>query len=346
MLHPVAWLGWVCAALTALSVTRNPLYLALILLCIAIVAAALQPVAKDTPMPVSPVRFAFTVIAISALFNAAIVHFGDTVLFRLPDPLPVVGGAITLEALTFGALNGLVLSGLFAAFTVLNLALPTHALVGLIPRAFYPVAVVISIAVTFVPTTLRQFRQIREAQAVRGHRMRGLRDWLPLFMPLLISGLERALQLAEAMTARGFASTDDQAQGAATRTPTVLGLAALLGGWLLRLAWGWNALGLGLMVVGAGLVVGALWVVGRGVSRTVYRSDSWTLRDGAVLLGVIVVMTPFLLPVPELDRQSLFYYPYPALSPPRFDPLIGVAILGLLGPALFVAGERRMTHLG
>ena len=31
--------------------------------------------------------------------------------------------------------------------------------------------------------------------------MRGLRDWLPLLMPLLIGGLERALQLAEAMTA-------------------------------------------------------------------------------------------------------------------------------------------------
>lgn len=340
MLHPVTWLGWVFAALVALSVTRNPLYLVLALLCIAIVSLDLYPVAQGVPTPVSPVRFAATVIVLSSLFNAVTVHFGDTVLFRLPALLPVIGGVITLEALAFGALNGLVLSGLFAAFTVFNLALSTRALVGLIPRAFYPVAVVISIAVTFVPTTLRQFRQIREAQAVRGHRMRALRDWLPLFMPLLISGLERALQLAEAMTARGFAGSGDQAQGTVMRAPMVLGLAALLGGWLLRLVWGRDVVGLGLMIAGTVLVVAALWVVGHSVHHTQYRSEGWTLRDGAVLLGGTVVLTVFLLPVPGLDRGSLFYYPYPRLNLPRFDPLIGVAILGLLGPAL----PRRATR--
>src|SRR4030043_448637 len=93
-----------------------------------------------------------------------------------------------------------------ASFTVLNLALPVRDLISLIPRAFFPVAVVTSIAVTYLPTTLRQLRQIREAQAVRGHQVRSLRDWLPLLMPLLVGGLEHAMQMAEAMTARGFAS--------------------------------------------------------------------------------------------------------------------------------------------
>ena len=37
---------------------------------------------------------------------------------------------------------------------------------------------------------------------------------------------------------------------------------------------------------------------------------------------------------PGFDRTALFYSPYPALSLPRFDPLIGTATLGLLGPAL------------
>src|SRR4030065_1354430 len=92
------------------------------------------------------------------------------------------------------------------SFMLLNLALPVRDLLRLIRRAFFPVAVVTSIAVTYLPTTLRQFQQIREAQAVRGHQVRSLRDWLPLLMPLLVGGLEHAMQLAEAMTARGFAS--------------------------------------------------------------------------------------------------------------------------------------------
>ena len=47
------------------------------------------------------------------------------------------------------------------------------------------------------------------------------------------------------------------------------------------------------------------------------------------------------LPLPGLDRSSLGYYPYPQLTLPRFDSLIGVSILGLLGPILSgVTGMR------
>ena len=332
MMHPLAWVGWVAAALVALSATRNPLHLVLTLLCIAIVNTLIDPDDSVSLTPISPLRFALIVIPLSALFNAVTVHIGDTVLLRLPTWLPVLGGPVTLEAMVFGVLNGLVLLGILMAFATLNQALPVRALVRLIPRAFYPVAVVVSIGVTFVPTTLRQFEQIREAQAVRGHRMRGLRDWLPLFMPLLIGGLERALQLAEAMTARGFASSDRPSHDTTTRTAIVVGLVALLSGWLLRLAWGREALGVGLMLVGAALILGALWVVGRRTPHTTYRHEAWRWRDWAVVLSAGVVVAVFV--VPGLDRAALVYFPYPALSLPDFSPAIAAASLGLLGPVL------------
>jgi len=332
MIHPWAWVGWVGASLVALSKTRNPLHLVLMLLSIAIVNALVGFRSELSLTPVSPLRFALIVIPLSAAFNALTVHFGDTVLLRLPDWLPLLGGPVTLEALVYGALNGLVLAGILAAFTTLNQALPVRALVRLIPRAFYPVAVVTSIAVTFVPTTMRQFEQIREAQAVRGHRMRGLRDWLPLFMPLLVGGLERALGLAEAMTARGFASADDPEQDVRTRAAVVVGLVALLGGWLLRLAWGYEALGLALMVAGSGVILVTLWAVGRRVQHTTYRHEPWTGVDWGVALSAAAVLVLFLLP--GLNRVALVYYPYPSLSWPSFDPVIGLISLGLLGPAL------------
>lgn len=331
-MHPVAWVGWLVAALVALSVTRNPLHMVLILLCIAIVNVSTAAKAGASYSPVSPLRFALIVVPLSGLFNAATAHFGDTILLRLPAGLPILGGRVTLEALVFGAINGLVLSGILAAFTTFNQALSIRALIRLIPRAFYPVAVVVSIGVTFLPVTMRQLQHIREAQAVRGHRVRGLRDWLPLFMPLLIGGLERALQLAEAMTARGFASVDQTGRDTAARSAIVAGLLALLGGWLLRLVWGRETLGLGLMLMGAGFVGVALWVMGRRVPRTTYRPDAWTGRGMVVLLSAAVVSAAFV--VPGLAQSSFFYYPYPALSMPGFDPTIGVASLGLLAPAL------------
>jgi energy-coupling factor transport system permease protein len=328
--HPWAWVGWLVAAMIALSAARNPLHLILILLCVGIVNVSSSNTQEGYPYPVSPLRFSLIVIPLSALFNGLTVHIGDTVLLRLPRGLPVVGGGITLEALTYGVINGLVLSGILTAFATLNQALSIRALIRLIPRAFYPVAVVVSIGVTFVPVTMRHFKQIREAQAVRGHRMRGLRDWLPLFIPLLVGGLERALQLAEAMTARGFASAEEMDQNVASRSTIVVGLTALLGGWLLRLVWGREILGLGLMLVGGVMILAVLWVLGRQVPRTTYRPDPWTRRDWAVVLSAGVALAVFV--IPGLDRTALVFYPYPKLSFPVFNPVIGLLTLGLLGP--------------
>ena len=345
MIHAWAWTAWAVGALVVLSATRNPAYLGLSLACIAVVARAVRAMPEAGPAPLPLWRFALIAVSLSALFNMLSAHAGRHLLLRLPGWLPLIGGPLTLEALVYGALNGLILAGILAAFVVLFQAVPARALVRLIPRAFYQVAVVVSIALTYVPTTVRQFHQIREAQAIRGHRMRGLRDWLPLFMPLLVGGLERALQLAEAMVARGFASSPEQAGDPVGRLVVAQGLLALLIGWLLRLVWGQAMLGLGLMLAGAGLVLVALWLMGRRVPHTDYRPQAWTGRDWAVLLGAVLAAAPFLLGVPGLDRQSIFYYPYPVLRAPGFNPLVGAAILGLLVPWLILRQARALEEV-
>lgn len=343
--HSVAWLVWLCATLAAVIATRNPLYLTLILLCLFIVTATLRTRSSDaTPLLISPAWFALIVITLSSLMNSLTTHHGRTVLFHLPPSLPLVGGNITLEAVSFGLINGLVLSCLFAAFTVFNMALPIRAIIRFIPRAFYPLAVVTTIAVTFVPTTLRQLQHIREAQAVRGHRLRGIRDWLPLFMPLLIGGLEHALQLAEAMTARGFASTGEHVYDTRVRAAIVAGLIALPGGLLLRVGWGNTATSLVLMLAGGGLLVGALWVVGRRVPHTRYRREHWTPRDTLVLVGAVLVGATFLSLLPGIDRKALYYSPYPVVHLPVFQPAVALACLGVLLPALLMPPSPQQSQ--
>lgn len=332
MIHPAAWLTWVLAIVVVLSMTRNPVYLGLVLLWIALVAKLMTPLADAPPVPLSVRRFALIVLTTSSLFNLLTIHFGSTILFHLPDMVPLIGGRITLEALVYGFLNGLVLTGLYAAFTVLNQHLPVRALVRLIPQAFYPIAVVASIAITFVPVTLRQFQQIRQAQAIRGHRVRGVRDWLPLLIPLLIGGLEHALQLAEAMTARGFASQDQASHDRRVQLALIAGLGILLSGWLLRLVGGQSILGGSLIVMGLGLIGGTIWWLGRQVKRTVYRPTPWTGRDWLIAGSVTLVGLAFLLPLPGLDRNSIFYYPYPTLTWPQIDPVISLITMGLLSP--------------
>ncbi len=187
---------------------------------------------------------------------------------------------------------------------------------------------------------MRQFRQIREAQAVRGHRVRGWRSWLPLFMPLLTGGLERALQLAEAMTARGFAGGETSLHNRWTRGAILTGLPAFVAGLLLRQVWGQAMLGLAVLLAGACLVLWAIWVAGRRHPHTVYRPAPWQLRDSMVVGGALVTAGVFLLSLPGFDRSSIFYYPYPALSIPGFALGIGVATWGLLAPVFALMGLR------
>ena len=343
MIDVRAWLLWALTVLVVASSTRNPLYAVLLLLITVVVGVACAPV-RNRRASFAPLRFAAMAVPLAALFNGLTAHLGDTVLFRLPDWLPLLGGPVTLEALVFGATNGLTLTVIFRAFAVFNQVTPVHDLGGLTPRAFHEAGVVLSIALTFIPQTTRSLNRIREAQAVRGHRVRGLRDWLPIVVPLLVSGLERSMGLAEAMVARGYGAVSDQAQPLRTQGLLALGLFSLLGGWL---AWLflplWKIPALGGMIVGAGLIVGVLWLAGRAVPRTAYRTHRWTIRDTLVVLGCGLTLAAVLLPLPLAGRATLAYVPYPRLTLPPFDPLIGLALLGLLAPALpvLLSSHRR-----
>ena len=172
-------------------------------------------------------------------------------LFSLPDWLPLLGGPVTLEALIYGALNGAGAGGHVRRLTAINRALPVRSLLRLVPRAYYPLAVVMSIAITFVPGDARSTcsRSARRRPCAASG-CSGVRSWLPLVVPLLEGGMERSMQLAEAMMARGFASGEQapdarpqaldvgRAGRRAGRLAAAPGLAARQRGTLLLLAGG------------------------------------------------------------------------------------------------------------
>jgi energy-coupling factor transport system permease protein len=340
MLDARAWLLWALTVLVTASSARNPFYVVLLLMVTVVVIVACAP-AQGRQAPLSPLRFAAVAVPLSALFNGLTVHVGDTVFFRLPEWIPLLGGPVTLEALVFGATNGLTLTAIFSGFAVVNQVTPVRDLVRLTPRAFHEAGVVLSIALTFIPQTTRSLSRIREAQAVRGHRVRGLRDWLPIVVPLLVSGLERSMGLAEAMVARGYGSVSERAQPLRTQGLLVLGLLALLGGWLAFLFLpSWRGVATGVMVLGAALIVGIVWLAGRSVRHTTYRERRWAARDTLAVLGCGVTLAVVTLPLPLMDQGTLYYSPYPRVTLPVFDPFIGLGLLGLLVPAAMTTGVR------
>jgi len=332
--HSWLWIGWLSAALATFSIVRNPMYLVLAWLCILILAESLRNQSGAPNLPISPLRFALLTLVTASLFNALFSHVGETVLFTIPGSLPLLSGPVTLESVVYGAINGLALAGILAAFSVINAALPARAVIRLAPRAFYSTAVVISIALNFIPSTMRQFEQIREAQAIRGHQLRKLGDWLPLLMPLLVGGLERAMLLAEATTARGFASAFEQPRSQLAGFSMLVGLLLLIGGWLLSLRQGWQVLALSLAASGAVFIAWALWRLSRKSTHSTYFQQNWNCLDSLALIGPAIVLVVLFAPLPTAMRETLFYSPYPSLSLPTFDPWLGSAFLCFLSPLL------------
>ncbi len=340
-----AWLTWTLTVLLAASYSRNPLYGVLLLLVTGWVHATCAidnapPADTAPPAPLAPLRFALVAVPLAALFNGLASPAGTTVLFHLPARLPLIGGAVTLEALAFGAINGLNLAVIFSGFAAFNRALTTRQLLQLTPRAFHESGVVLSIALTFAPQTIASLRRIREAQAVRGHRVRGVRDWIPIFTPLLTSALERALALAESLVARGYAAVAAPSPPG-TRILLAIGLLTLLGGWLTYVfAPGARtpaliALGLGVVALG-----GALRRVARTVRYTTYRPRRWRVRDTLIVAGCLPLLVLLIT-----RRAAVAYSPYPTLDWPPFDALIGVSILGLLVPIFLTPAKKSKANV-
>jgi len=359
MFHTGAWVAWLAAAALPAFTLQNPLYLALILAAAWLNYTALG---RSTPLGSSWgafVRIGVFFLALSIPFNALSNHAGNIVLFRLPEAWPIVGGPITLEAIIAGAANGLALLAILAVFAAFNAGVDHYQLLRATPAFLFQAGVVISIAITFVPQMVLAAREIRQAQRIRGHRVRGVRDLLPLIIPLLANGLERAIQLAETMEARGFAGSqvpETRRRALWLQAGTLAALLVLLAGLFLLAYYpaggplGWTLAGLAV----AGLLV-LFWFQGRGVRRSRYRSPRWETRDTVLTVASLLVVSA-VVAARLLVPATLYYSPYPpgALLP-AFNPWIGAALLPLALPALLAprigldggqehAGARSVAH--
>ncbi|MBN1135470.1 MAG: energy-coupling factor transporter transmembrane protein EcfT [Anaerolineae bacterium] len=341
MFHTLTSVLWLVAAAVPAFTLHNPLYLVLIVGASWIVYLGLGRASPTGRSWGTFVKIGVLFVAVAVAFNALSSHFGTLVLFRLPETWPIVGGPITLEAAIAGAVNGLGLLTILAVFATFNAVVDHYQLLRATPAFALQVGTVVSIAITFVPQMVLSAAEIRQAQRIRGHRFRGIRDLLPLVMPLLATSLERAIQLAETMEARGFATVLNPGSKESARLRiivTQMGLLATLLGlltglFLLTFAPGGSAWGWGLLILSGGGMGMVLWWQGRQVRRTRYRRTHWQGHDTAVAIACAIVLATVIagkLAAP----QTLAYSPYPpnSLLPP-FNPYVGAAVLLLALPA-------------
>ena len=174
-------------------------------LSVAVIAALLLAICLRAP---APRRWPYLV---GTLFSSALVvvvtpfveQLGGRVLWRGPS-VPVLGRLdVTSTELSGGAFNGLRLAAVGLAFAAYALLLDHDRLVQS-ARFARRAVLAVALATLLVPTLERDAAGLVEALRGRGVEPAGVRGRAGLLSPLLAGSLERSLNLAEAMEARGF----------------------------------------------------------------------------------------------------------------------------------------------
>jgi energy-coupling factor transport system permease protein len=351
-LHAVTWLLWAVAAAASVQLAPSPVYVALVIVVCALVFEAHKlhgTLSRAFPLLVS-LGVAFALVRV--VLTSVTTHTGlpGVTWFTLPEAtLPkllggfTVGGGIEGPVVLQAASEGLAIVGILAAFGAFNAVASHHELLQSAPKAFHEPGLIVTVALAFVPSTMLAVSAAREADRARtGGRVVRRGRLVRLAVPIVESGLERAIALSESMDARGFARLPP---GRSDRAAGWLGLGSMLalGGSFVALVGRASAWALVAAVVGTVGLGASVLVASRGARTSRYRPRSVARLD--VVVGALVLAAPLGLAVlGALDVGGpLAWSTYPVRFPSfSAAPALCVALLA----APVVVAPRRDVDRG
>ncbi len=348
-LHPAAWWLWAGCLAGAAIRTTNPLLLALIAAVAAFVVSSRRTSAPWSRSLVFFFRLGIVVIVVRVVVQ---IVFGRRlpghVLFTLPQlPLPSwaqgvsIGGPVTLEGVLQAAVDGLRLAAVLICFGAANSLASPYRLLRCLPAVLYEAGVAVTVSLAFAPEVVISIASVRNARRLRGRPTRGVAGLRGMAIPVLESALDRSLQLAASMDARGYG----RRVSVATRTRR-WGSGSSAAGMLLVIVGVYGILDVGslpaggipFLVVGAVLVGLGMAVEGRRTQRTRYRPDVWRGPEWIVVASGAVVLAGFIA-ASALGVQGMQLQVYPLHLP--LLPLLPMAgILVALLPAMVAPVPR------
>lgn len=159
-----------------------------------------------------------TFLILITVFFQLMFSQGDTVLFELGWIQITQEGLINALKIIIRFVLIVSMSTILTLTTTpLEIADGIESLLHPLKRFKVPVqeiALVLSIALRFVPTLMQETEKIMDAQKARGvdfnvgNLLERMKKIVPLLIPLFISSIDRADQLAVAMTSRGYRGGD------------------------------------------------------------------------------------------------------------------------------------------
>lgn len=204
--HPTTVLLYLSAVLFLSLFFTHPYFLVALFVAVGLVIISFDLCREWTGYLKIGLSFMIMIMLINVIF----VRAGSTVLLSGPA-IPGFGRIrITLEALCYGAVMGLRLLVIISAFCLFMYIVHPDGIIRLLGGRSHKTALALGLSLRLFPLMRADFLRIIEVQQCRGVNFRGQSWWkrvsksLPVIRVLLLSSLERAFQLAEALQARGY----------------------------------------------------------------------------------------------------------------------------------------------
>ncbi|TNC46446.1 energy-coupling factor transporter transmembrane component T [Mumia zhuanghuii] len=304
-LHPGAWWVWALGLAVAATRTYDVLLLGLVIGAASLVVLARRPVAPWAMSFRLYLALGALVIVIRVLFGVLLGGSSTgTVLVDLPQvPLPSwadgvrVLGPITADSLQRSFAAGLQLAALIICVGAANSLANPRRLLKALPAALYEVGAAVVVAMTLFPQLAESVGRVRRARRLRGDASRNVRALRSIVIPVMEDALDRSMQLAASMDARGYGrkGTADPRARRLTGALLVSGLLGVcVGVYATADLTAPRVLAAPMLVVGFAVAGVGFWLSGRKVGQTRYRPDPWRGWEWfTALCGVAVAVTFF-----------------------------------------------------
>lgn len=146
------------------------------------------------------VKFVFPVVIFAGIFNMFFAHYGKTVIFGVKEI------NFTLECLIAGLFTGLMIGAVIMWFFCYNEVVTSEKFLAVFGSAVPNLALLLSMIFRFVPLMVKTADEIKDAQKGIGADEKGLKNAAARFFSLISISLEKSLETADSMKARGFGS--------------------------------------------------------------------------------------------------------------------------------------------
>lgn len=337
-LHPLSWWLWALCMAIAASRTTNPWLLALI---IAVVCHVVISRRSDAPWANAFRLYLYVAAAIVGIRIVFRILFGgeigNTVVIQLPGidlPQWAVGvqllGDVTAEGLLIAFYDGLRLATMIICLGAANALANPKRLLKSMPPALYEIGTAVTVALSVFGQLAESVSRVRRARQLRGEHGRRFRALQSIIVPVLADALDRSLQLAASMDARGYGRSAQSRSSAISGTLMIAGLTGVCIGVYVSLdAVTTTPVAGGILAASCAVALWGFTWAGRQVERTRYRPDRWHMAE--IVVGCCgIAVAAGMISAASLDMAGLHPDVVP-LSWPQLSwvPLV-VVLLGVL----------------